>query len=103
MIKGYTPSAHLLHERMDRLTNIAESIGFGSPIYFAPHEKLDDRSVIITDTGVVLIVQPVKKVIITMYVGQMEKIFAVTKGALSKAQYNSIKKTIKIYNDRYGI
>lgn len=103
MISGYTPSAHVLHDRMNRLVSISESIGFGTPVYFAQHEKLEDRATIITNTGVVLIVQPVEKIIITMYVGQIDKIFAVTKGALSRAQYISIKKTIKNYHDRYGV
>lgn len=104
MIKGYTASAHVIHDRMDRVTTIAESIGFGKPIYFAAHTKTaTDRSVIITDSGVVFITNPIKKVIVTLYVGQFEQIYGVTHGSLSRNQYNAIKKNIDNYHRIYGV
>ena len=68
-------SNHCIEERNERVYEIASTIGFGEIMQYFPgaHEVKA-----ITDTGVLLVMTPNKKKIITLYVvtmAQAEKIF----------------------------
>ena len=73
-IKG-TPTKHASEDRLDRITLIAMTIGFGKVLR---ERMIDDKWYQITDTGVEIVRNENKDTIITMWVAnknQVQKIY----------------------------
>lgn len=64
---------HALNDRMDRLMEIAMTIGWGEPCLEVEEET---NVYVITSTGVVL-VKNLEGKLITAYVGSIQKVFAI--------------------------
>lgn len=85
-------SKHVTEDRMDRYLFIATHMGFGEIIY----ETWDDDKYnykCITSTGVVLVLSPDKETVITLFLGDYDKIYALMKGEVPP----ELKKTLKQY------
>ena len=86
-------SNHCIEERIGRVYEIASTIGFGEIIQYFPgaHEVKA-----ITDTGVLLIMTPNKKKIITLYVVTMAQAKKIFKGEVPA----QLKKTLRRYEKK---
>ena len=70
-----TPTKHLTEDRMDRVVFIATVIGFGEIMEeFYIEDNHGKHYECVTSTGVIIIKDLSKKVIITMFVGRMAQI-----------------------------
>jgi hypothetical protein len=73
-----TMSNHAREDRADRLTYIAMTVGFGEVVV----EKINgDCRECLTNTGVLIIKPLNKELMITAYICDMDKAFAIYKGA----------------------
>ena len=93
MLIGYTMSNHLCNDREDRLTRIAMTIGFGEVVKETYHK---DGTSLLTDTGVMYIVDKPSRYIITVYVATVKEVVAMFDGRppsylVSKARKNERK------------
>ena len=86
-------SNHCIEERTERVYEIASTIGFGEIMQYFPgaHEVKA-----ITNTGVLLIMTPNKKKIITLYVVTMAKEKKIFKGEVPA----QLKKTLNRYKKK---
>lgn len=86
-------SNHCIEERSERIYEIASTIGFGEIMQYFPgaHEVKA-----ITDTGVLLIMTPNKKKIITLYVVTMAQAKKIFKGEVPA----QLKKTLRRYEKK---
>lgn len=86
-------SNHCIEERTERIYEIASTIGFGEIMQYFPgaHEVKA-----ITDTGVLLIMTPNKKKIITLYVVTMAQAKKIFKGEVP----TQLKKTLRRYEKK---
>lgn len=95
MLEGYTMSRHLKEDRVERLTTIATTIGFGEVIKETKHRT---QTSLLTNTGVIYIVDKKEKYIITVYVATLEELVAIYKGKrVPQKLYNQVKKNTKIH------
>lgn len=95
MITGYKPSAHMINDRENRLVKISSTIGFGDELGRFPHPKCADRAIVLTTTGVIMIVS--KDTIITMYAADVELLIALYKGNPPRAIRNQVIHNRKKY------
>ena len=65
-------TSHVIDDRLDRLTYIAMNVGFGNVILERIHEDSKKRDCF-TDTGVLLIKDAYKEVLITAYIPDIDK------------------------------
>lgn len=95
MLVGYTMSKHLKEERLDRLVAIGTTIGFGNVIKEAVHRE---ATAMVTDTGVVYIVNKTQKFVITAYVATVDEIIAIYNGKnnIPSCLFAKVKKNSKI-------
>ena len=86
-------SNHCIEERTERVYEIASTIGFGEIMQYFPgaHEVKA-----ITDTGVLLIMTPNKKKIITLYVVTMAQAKKIFKGEVPV----QLKKVLRRYEKK---
>ena len=86
-------SNHCIEERTERVYEIASTIGFGEIMQYFPgaHEVKA-----ITNTGVLLIMTPNKKKIITLYVVTMAQAKKLFKGEVPV----QLKKTLRRYEKK---
>ena len=63
-------SKHFREERLNRATYIATTVGFGEVVAEMPSKALVMR---ITDTGVILVVEPETDTLVTMYIATVEQ------------------------------
>lgn len=93
MLKGYTMSTHLSADRIDRLTRISMTIGYGEVIKETWHKE---GTSMLTDTGVMYIVDKEAQFIITVYVATVKEVVAMFDGRppsylIAKARKNERK------------
>lgn len=69
-------TAHVIDERIDRLTYIAMNVGFGNVILERIHDDNKKRDCF-TDTGVLLIKDAYKEILITAYIPDIDKVTAI--------------------------
>ena len=95
MLEGYTMSRHLKEDRLDRLVAIATTIGFGNVIKEAEH---NEATAMLTDTGVIYIVDKAQKFVITVYVATIEEMVAMYEGQnIPPFLWKKIKKNSKLH------
>ena len=86
-------SNHCIEERTERVYEISSTIGFGEIMqYFQGAHEVKA----ITDTGVLLIMTPNKKKIITLYVVTMAQAKKIFKGEVPA----QLKKTLRRYEKK---
>ena len=74
-MEKFIPTKHLTEDRMDRVVFIATTIGFGEIMEeFYIEDNHGKHYECVTSTGVIIIKDLSKKVIITMFVGRMAQI-----------------------------
>ena len=86
-------SNHCIEERSERVYEIASTIGFGKIMQYFPGAY---EVKAITDTGVLLIMTPNKKKIITLYVMTMAQAKKIFKGEVPA----QLKKTLRRYEKK---
>lgn len=86
-------SNHCIEERTERVYEIASTIGFGEIMQYFPgaHEVKA-----ITDTGVLLIMTPNKKKVITLYIATMAQAKKLFKGEVP----TQLKKVLRGYEKK---
>ena len=89
MLNDYTMSHHMRADRVDRLTKIAITIGFGEIIKEAP---IRGAVGMFSDTGVLYIVNKKKKLIITAYVATVDEAVAFYGGRLPPKIFAVVRK-----------
>ena len=95
MLMGYTMSKHLYEERIDRLTKIGATIGFGEVVKEAPYVK-SNATVFITDTGVIYVVNKSKKFIITVYTATIDEATLIFEGNIPNYLRKRVLKNMKM-------
>ena len=70
-------TAHVIEERLDRLTYIAMNVGFGEVVLEHPHEDGSGKVDCLTDTGVLIIKSAKTGAIITAYIPDIGKVTAI--------------------------
>lgn len=74
-MEKFIPTKHLTEDRMDRVVFIATTIGFGEIVEeFYIEDNHGKHYECVTSTGVIIIKDLSKKVVITMFVGRMAQI-----------------------------
>ena len=74
-MEKFIPTKHLTEDRMDRVVFIATTIGFGEIVEeFYIEDNHGKHYECVTSTGVIIIKDLSKKVIITMFVGRMAQV-----------------------------
>ena len=74
-MERFIPTKHLTEDRMDRVVFIATTIGFGEIVEeFYIEDNHGKHYECVTSTGVIIIKDLSKKVIITMFVGRMAQV-----------------------------
>lgn len=63
-------SKHFREERLERATYIATTVGFGEVVAEMPSKALMMR---LTNTGVILVVEPETDTLVTMYIATLEQ------------------------------
>jgi len=92
MIKGYAISTHLIKERADRVAAIAQYIGFGEIKYrFEKENKIEA----ITTTGILIVLDKQEKLIVTMYVPGIDKVFSLFGGNVPREVKLQAEKNLK--------
>lgn len=89
MLQGYTMSRHLCEDRADRLTRIAMTIGFGEVVKETYHVE---ATTLLTNTGVVYVVNKAQKYIITVYVATLDEVLAMYDGNAPVSLVNKARK-----------
>ena len=91
-------SKHFREERLDRAAYIATTVGFGEVVAEMPSKALMMR---LTDTGVILVVEPETDTLVTMYIATLEqyayiaKLVRVPKELKKKVKENVSKNYVK--------
>lgn len=88
-----TITQHIKKDRIDRYMNIKQFFGLGDP-YLIIHNA--DRASILTDTGIILITNKDKSVLITCYVATLKQAMAMYRSVYGKQKmpmwlYNKVK------------
>ena len=97
-IKG-TPTRHASEDRLDRITMIALTIGFGRVI---KERMIDDKWYQITDTGVMVVRNQTKEVVITMWAANIKQINNVyEKENVPQSIINTVKANKKKFPKTY--
>ena len=74
-MEKFIPTKHLTEDRMDRVVFIATTVGFGETVEeFFIEDNHGKHYECVTSTGVIIIKDLSKKVVITMFVGRMAQI-----------------------------
>lgn len=68
-------STHITNDRLDRMTYIAMTIGFGEVAYTFPCKGYQDRYVILTTTGV-LMVKTRSEMVVTVFIPEYKRVHA---------------------------
>lgn len=90
---------HVLEERMERITKIATTVGFGEPLFEVENCK-NNTVIALTDTGVVIVKSPDRSKLITMYMAtyvQADAFFHLANQSFPSWMKNVIKKNVKKY------
>lgn len=90
MLEIQKMTKHLTEDRINRAVYIAMTTGVGNEVYRVFDESRKSYSCL-TDTGVIVVRNP-QDVIITMYYASMAQAFAISKGQLSKALLEIIRR-----------
>ena len=87
-------SYHCREDRLDRLTLIASTIGWGEPVAV---EQWPDRRQILTDTGVIMVMAKDRDFLITAYIPTIDKAVALFRSVYGKKVIfpRSLKNAIK--------
>lgn len=97
-IKG-TPTRHASEDRLDRITAIAMTIGFGQVI---KERQREDKWYQITNTGVMVVRNETKKKVITMWAANMKQISDVyEKENIPQSIKNTVKANRKKFPETY--
>lgn len=72
----YKLSQHITKDRINRMNYIIDTVGIGETIFTFPCED-KDRSYEITDTGVLLVVSNKYAFVVTMYILNIDKLYAI--------------------------
>lgn len=88
-------SAHMINERMDRYIFIQTHTGIGNPVVeiYVPER---DHIEMITDTGVLLVTDKEKKVLITCFYVHLDKAVAIFQGATNDTITREVRNAIKM-------
>ncbi len=71
----FTPTKHLVEDRMDRVVFIATTIGFGEIVEeFFVEDNHGKHYECVTSTGVIIIKGLDRKTVITMFIGRMAQV-----------------------------
>ena len=74
-MEKFIPTKHLTEDRMERVVFIATTIGFGETVEeFFIEDNHGKHYECVTSTGVIIIKDLSKKMVITMFVGRMAQI-----------------------------
>lgn len=74
-MEKFVPTTHLIEDRMDRVVFIATKVGFGEIVEeFYIEDNHGKHYECVTSTGVIIIKDLSKKVVVTMFVGRMGQI-----------------------------
>lgn len=90
---------HVIEERMDRVVEIATTVGFGEPTLEVANCK-NNTVVVLTDTGVVLIKSPDHTKLVTMYLAtykQADAFYHLANQPFPSWMKSIIKKNVKKY------
>lgn len=69
------PTTHLIEDRMDRVIFIATEIGFGEIVEeFYIEDNHGKHYECVTSTGVIIVKDLTKKVVVTMFIGRLAQI-----------------------------
>lgn len=94
MITNVQTSIHVQEERLERLTKIGVTIGFGKEFTSVSLEK-ESKRYVLTDTGVLMVYGLQDKKLITVFVPKLQyvkKYFSVLPFALELIIHNNQKK-----------
>lgn len=87
-------SKHMLNERMDRYIFIQTHSGIGEPILEVFNKRTQHLEVL-TDTGVLIITDKNKKVLITCYYTTIDKVMAMYRSSGEKSIPKAVKTTLE--------
>lgn len=74
-MEKFIPTTHLIEDRMDRVVFIATKVGFGEIVEeFYIEDNHGKHYECVTSTGVIIVKDLSKKVVVTMFVGRMGQI-----------------------------
>ena len=97
-------SAHLTNDRLDRVNYIIDNIGFGEVI--AEREWVDTTGKAcirqLTNTGVIIVLDPNKERVVTMFVATVMQIKAMYFGKIANWLYKLAVKNEKIMKGYKG-
>jgi hypothetical protein len=93
-------STHATEDRLDRLTYIAMTIGFGDTAYTFPDTSHADRYFAFTTTGVMIVKSVRSDVIVTAYIPTIDKVYAIFKSA--GAEMPNAYKRIIVKNEKHN-
>lgn len=80
-----TVSYHVIADRKTRFEIIEKTVGFGNPVVEAPDKKGRDCTATLTDTGVIVIIDPLG-IIVTAWIASVKQAIAVYSRATGKQQ-----------------
>lgn len=95
MMNRMKMTKHAAEDRIDRLMQIATTIGFGKEVLCVPSDTKPDAVECLTDTGVIIIKSADKKVMITAYVATIDRVFALYKGKAPQWMIEKVRKAQK--------
>ena len=78
-------SYHVIADRKTRFEIIEKTVGFGNPVVEAPDKKGRDCTATLTDTGVIVIIDPLG-IIVTAWIASVKQAIAVYSRATGKQQ-----------------
>ena len=80
-----TVSHHVIVDRKTRFEIIEKTVGFGNPVVEAPDKKGRDCTATLTDTGVIVIIDPFG-IIVTAWIASVKQAVSVYSRATGKTQ-----------------
>ena len=92
-------SAHCVHDRIERISQIGACIGFGEVVLTVPYETKREQ---LTDTGVCIVLDKEQDFVITMFPANLSKAQSMYKivtgdGTMPTALFNTIKYNMRKY------
>lgn len=67
-----TMTKHVLHDRVERLLYIAQTIGFGEPVIEGEYRNKGTRQCL-TTTGILIVKMPYEEKLVTAYIPNLEQ------------------------------
>lgn len=80
---------HVQEDRIERMTAIATTVGFGKPIIQKIHNGARKQ---LTTTGIILVKAPDEEVLITLYAGSYQQIARMMNGRVTKEMKKIIQR-----------